>query len=799
MNIEEILMRYDAMFGKNSLAEIEEYLVENIAQAKEKGEIGIVFTLLNEIIGFCRDTTQRDKGLKYCDELKVLLVGMQLEGSVEYATALQNIANAYRAFGLHKEALTLFDEVLTVYKDTIPANDFRCASLYNNLALLYQEMEDYESAKDKLLCALDIVDSYEDARILQATTRTNLAASLLQIRGESYYDEAVFYLKEALEMFEEDGGKDFHYGAALVAMGDAYCYKKDYNNSREYYAAGLKEIEKHVGRNANYERVLEKYNYVTGLEREMNINNEKTEWKSNLERSKEFYEEYGKAMIKENFPDYEDRIAVGMVGEGSDCYGFDDEISTDHDYGVGFCIWLTEEDYNKIGSKLQDKYNALINEILKADLNDDIDTNSNKDALLKLRRGVFSINMFYNQQLGISCDYESGSLPDYEQISEFQLANATNGMIFKDSLGVFSRVRESLLEYYPDEIWRKKLAQALHDFSQYAQSNYPRMMARNDIITARLCIHKAVEVAMDLAYLLEKRYAPYYKWKRRGLQNLEIGRRLLPLLEQIVLLPDQKKAWENVKYSSTSINKSDECVRLFEEVAGVLLEELVRQRLVCGEDTFLEAYIGQLLDDKNTDIVDRIVLHEWKQFDKVKNEGGRADCQDDFDTFSIMRRSQYLTWTYELLESFYNDLVQAESKGWNLIMEKYARMMKSTNPERYKEFEKELPVLSDDRIAIQEEIISIQVAWMEEFAGKYPKLAGNARSIRTSEDNEWNTSYETYLRGEISTYSENTFVLYGKFIVNLINENRNLAYEIMENTAKFYGYKSVADAESKIL
>ena len=140
----------------------------------------------------------------------------------------------------------------------------------------------------------------------------------------------------------------------------------------------------------------------------------------------------------------------------------------------------------------------------------------------------------------------------------------------------------------------------------------------------------------------------------------------------------------------------------------------------------------------------------------------------------------------------------AESKGWNLIMEKYARMMESTNPEKYAVFEKDLPVLSDERIAIQEEVIGIQVAWMEDFASKYPKMAGNARSIRTSEDNEWNTSYETYLRGEISTYSENTFVLYGRFIVNLINENRNLAYEIMENTAKFYGYESVEGAEKKL-
>ena len=124
--------------------------------------------------------------------------------------------------------------------------------------------------------------------------------------------------------------------------------------------------------------------------------------------------------------------------------------------------------------------------------------------------------------------------------------------------------------------------------------------------------------------------------------------------------------------------------------------------------------------------------------------------------------------------------------------------MKSTNPEKYMSFEKDLPVITEERNAIQEEIIKIQVAWMEEFAEKYPKMAGNARSIRTSEDTEFNTSYETYLRGEMGTYSESTFVLYSGFIVSMLKQNRNLAIEIMENTAKLYGYDSLKRAERRM-
>lgn len=197
-------------------------------------------------------------------------------------------------------------------------------------------------------------------------------------------------------------------------------------------------------------------------------------------------------------------------------------------------------------------------------------------------------------------------------------------------------------------------------------------------------------------------------------------------------------------------------------------------------------------------MIDKIVQLEWKQFDRVKNEGGRASCQDDFETFAIMRKSQYLTWTEELLHSYYNDLLLAEQNGWNLIMEKYARMMQSTAPEEYMELAPTLPVRTKEREQITEEIIKIQVAWMEQFSEKFPKMAGNARSIHTYEDTAYNTSYETYLRGELGTYSEETFVLYGRFIAGLLKEERNLAYETMRNTAILYGYKSVEDAEEKL-
>ena len=197
-------------------------------------------------------------------------------------------------------------------------------------------------------------------------------------------------------------------------------------------------------------------------------------------------------------------------------------------------------------------------------------------------------------------------------------------------------------------------------------------------------------------------------------------------------------------------------------------------------------------------LIDEVIEREWEQFQYVQNEGGRASCQDDHETFVIMRKSQFMNWTQELLESYRQDLIEAEAAHWNLLTEKYARMMASTAPEAYAALKKELPPVSEQKQALCEAIISIQVSWMEDFSKQYPNLAGQARKIHTSEDTEWQTSYETYLRGELLTYSEDLLQAYGAWIVTLYRAGKNLAEQIMTNTVHFYQYSSLEAAEKQV-
>lgn len=202
-------------------------------------------------------------------------------------------------------------------------------------------------------------------------------------------------------------------------------------------------------------------------------------------------------------------------------------------------------------------------------------------------------------------------------------------------------------------------------------------------------------------------------------------------------------------------------------------------------------------NDGDAELIEHIVRLEWNEFQHTNNEGGRAACQGNWPMFRQMRLSQFLTWPHDLLASYRNDLERADATGRNLVTEKYGRMMRSTHPEEYTaNIEPYIPSLSASREALQERIIAMQVAWARKFRERYPKLGQAMRVLTTAEDTADATSFETYLRGELGTYSEHTLNLYLAFVERLTGEQRNLTEETIANTVRFGGFRDLMEAES---
>ncbi|WP_419497812.1 DUF4125 family protein [Bifidobacterium pullorum] len=197
------------------------------------------------------------------------------------------------------------------------------------------------------------------------------------------------------------------------------------------------------------------------------------------------------------------------------------------------------------------------------------------------------------------------------------------------------------------------------------------------------------------------------------------------------------------------------------------------------------------------DLVEEVIRREWDQFQRTENEGGRASCQGNWPMFHQMRASQFMTWPEDLLRSYLDDLDEANRVDRNLVTEKYARMMASTAPDEYRErIEPFIPRLSDERVARQERVIAVQVAWARDFRGRYPKLGAAMRVLTTAEDTLEDTSFETYLRGELGTYSDRTMALYEAMVEDLRSAGRNLTEQTVANTVRLGGFADLEEAES---
>ncbi|MCR5591172.1 MAG: tetratricopeptide repeat protein, partial [Lachnospiraceae bacterium] len=357
MNMDEIFAEIDRLYTANAGQKVEEFILEKLGEAARSSDENAMIQLLNELIGHYRETSEFDKMKVFAEKLLAILEGSSLKNSMAHATSLLNVANAYRAAGLLKESNALYQEVKTYYDANVEPDSMLYASLLNNMSLLFQEIGDFESAADCLERALGISLLFPECRIEQATTYANLAATLIKL---GRLDEAEEHLERSFALFEADEEPDYHYSAALSAMGEIKYLKKEYKLSAGFYEKASEEIKKCVGTSRAYEITRQNMeNARAKLEAEESAKSQDPQRISGLELARRYYMEYGKPMIHEKFPDYEDRIAAGLVGEGSECFGFDDGVSTDHDFGPGFCLWLKGKDYKKIGKELQKEYDAL--------------------------------------------------------------------------------------------------------------------------------------------------------------------------------------------------------------------------------------------------------------------------------------------------------------------------------------------------------------------------------------------------------------------------------------------------------
>lgn len=198
------------------------------------------------------------------------------------------------------------------------------------------------------------------------------------------------------------------------------------------------------------------------------------------------------------------------------------------------------------------------------------------------------------------------------------------------------------------------------------------------------------------------------------------------------------------------------------------------------------------------DLIAQVVAIEWEMFQKVSNIGGRASCQDNIKTFTVMRSTQTSAWSEAVLSSYLEDLKEAKANGTNLLTEKYARMMEFTSPAEYANIQQHLAPIEDDKKLLIDKIVEINVLWSKELQIKFPYVRQRGRPTSAEDDNRYITSLETYLRCELATYSMRTVLLYYQNVLEQKSNNINGAELVMADMVKQYGFKSLEEANQQL-
>ncbi len=294
--------------------------------------------------------------------------------------------------------------------------------------------------------------------------------------------------------------------------------------------------------------------------------------------AEKYYNEFGSRILSAAealCPGLSHRLSIGLAGEGSQCLGYDDTLSWDHDFAPGFCVWMSDDDYAAYGSALQAVYDELPDEFCGF---------SRQNILAPHRLGVMSVSDFFGSLTGIPETDE-----DWIFIPEDALAAAVSGRIWQDGCEEFRSVRTQLNSFYPEDVLRKKIAARAAVMAQAGQYNLLRMMRRTDRIAAMQSAARFTEAAISMVHLLSRKYTPFYKWAFRSLQELAETSALAQLAAaELAGLPEAC-----ILQGKEGTEKAFE---ITENICRAVSEELRRQGFSECESNFLQDHLNDIMN-----------------------------------------------------------------------------------------------------------------------------------------------------------------------------------------------------------
>lgn len=261
-------------------------------------------------------------------------------------------------------------------------------------------------------------------------------------------------------------------------------------------------------------------------------------------------------VIKDEFSEYLPRLSAGVFGRGSEVLGADDEFSRDHGWGPGKSqIFLPKDDVEIVGKQMAKRLGKCIpNEYLG------IKWQRKKEDPVT----VTTVDRVFEEETG--SPKPPSTKEQWAKADENALCFARAGKVIYDANGVLSARQEMFRKaYYPESIHKWKIAKALLDiwhFGPYNSGN--RLARRSDGVGLLIGQGEFVKNVLWLTFLLNKEFAPYWKWTHwRFMQLPYLSDRIEPQLQEL-------DRCDNCHNRAESISR----------ICGIIREALVEKELL---------------------------------------------------------------------------------------------------------------------------------------------------------------------------------------------------------------------------
>ncbi len=229
-----------------------------------------------------------------------------------------------------------------------------------------------------------------------------------------------------------------------------------------------------------------------------------------LDLCRRYFQEVGLQALCQHFPEYVDRVACGLIGPGSDVFGFDDSISRDHNWGPRFWVVLSSEDYARVGEEMRSRLVEALPE----------EYQGYRIRQFPPGRGEPRVRV---QDIRALCESLLGypEIPSddvaWMGIAEQRLFELHAGEVWHDPARILIGLRERTA-YFPEMVWRKRMAFVWE--ALFFAGNFLRSAARGERCAEQMYLGWALYCIMRLAFMLNRRYAPYRKWLHRAFREL---------------------------------------------------------------------------------------------------------------------------------------------------------------------------------------------------------------------------------------------------------------------------------------